>query len=90
MGTEEILGMNALCDKLVWVVLIIGPVILFSAFWFIHEIPAKIAKKRNHTYAEAIHVTCLLSLFIGGMLFPFAFIWAYVDPEKNTSNKLNK
>ena len=45
----------------------------------IHELPGKIARKRSHPQAEAIHICSLLGLVI----FPFwmaALLWAYIVP----------
>jgi len=40
----------------------------------------KIAEKKKHPQAKAIQVLCLLSLVFGGLLWPFAFLWAYSKP----------
>ena len=45
----------------------------------IHNLPGKIARKRGHPQAEAIHICSLLGLII----FPFwmaALLWAYIVP----------
>ena len=63
-----------------WVVLIILPVGLIAAFWYVHVLPDTIAKKREHPQRDAIHALCILSLFVGGLLWPFAFLWAYTRP----------
>jgi Protein of unknown function (DUF3302) len=49
-------------------------------FWYVHILPEKIAEKRQHPQKDAIKVLCLLSLFFGGMLWPFAWLWAYSKP----------
>jgi hypothetical protein len=46
----------------------------------LHILPEKIAHKRGHPQLEAIKTLCILSLFFGGLLWPFAFIWAYSKP----------
>jgi hypothetical protein len=63
-----------------WVVLIVMPVGLIAAFWYVHILPDTIAKKREHPQRDAIHALCILSLFVGGLLWPFAFLWAYTRP----------
>ena len=63
-----------------WVVLIILPVGLIAAFWYVHILPDTIAKRRQHPQRDAIHALCLLSLFVGGLLWPFAYLWAYTRP----------
>src|SRR5687767_5720013 len=44
-------------------ILLIGLMLVFYTFIYIHDIPYEQAKKRKHTQAEAIHVACWLSLF---------------------------
>ena len=67
-------------NVMAWVVLLIVPVVGISVFWLVHILPEKIAEKRNHPQAEAIHTLCLLSLFFGGLLWPLAWLWAYSKP----------
>jgi hypothetical protein len=43
-------------------------------------LPELIAEKRHHPHKESIKVLCILSLFFGGMLWPFAWLWAYTKP----------
>jgi hypothetical protein len=63
-----------------WVVLIVLPVGFIAAFWYVHILPDTIAKRREHPQRDAIHALCLLSLFVGGLLWPFAYLWAYTRP----------
>jgi hypothetical protein len=49
-------------------------------FWLIHILPEKVAEKRHHPQKDAIKTLCLLSLLFGGMLWPFAWLWAYTKP----------
>jgi len=49
-------------------------------FWMVHVLPEKIAHKRHHPQRDAIQVLCLLSLVFGGLLWPIAWLWAYVKP----------
>jgi hypothetical protein len=63
-----------------WVVLIVMPVGLIAAFWYVHILPDVIAKRREHPQRDAIHALCMLSLFFGGLLWPFAYLWAYTRP----------
>ncbi len=46
----------------------------------VHVLPEKIAHKRHHPQRDAIHTLCLLSLVFGGLLWPIAWLWAYVKP----------
>jgi hypothetical protein len=61
-------------------VIFIVPVVLIVLFWMVHVLPEKIAHKRHHPQFEAIRTLCLLSLVFGGLLWPFAWIWAYTRP----------
>ena len=63
-----------------WLVLIVMPVGLIAAFWYVHILPDTIAKRREHPQRDAIHALCILSLFVGGLLWPFAYLWAYTRP----------
>lgn len=61
-------------------VIFVVPVVLIALFWMVHILPEKIAHKRHHPQFEAIRTLCLLSLVFGGLLWPFAWIWAYTKP----------
>ncbi len=64
----------------IWVVVIITLVYGIVA---IHDIPAKIAKKRGHPHHDAIEATGWVSLFLLHALWPFLWIWAMTyDPKK--------
>src|SRR5499427_9906964 len=72
--------LDAIANGISWVVLIIGPIIGIVAFWMVHILPEKIAEKKRHPQAKAIQCVCLLSLCFGGLLWPFAWLWAYTKP----------
>ena len=72
---------KAFLDYLALVILILGLTLVFYAFIYIHDLPYKIAKKRQHPHAEAIHVACWLSLFTLHALWPFVYIWAVMHPK---------
>lgn len=63
------------------IVLIIGLMLVFYTFIYIHDIPYEQAKKRNHPQAEAIHVACWLSLFTLHAIWPIVFLWAVAKPR---------
>jgi len=63
-------------DYLALVLLIISLTLVFYTFIYIHDLPHKIAKEREHPHEEAIHVACWLSLFTLHAIWPFVFIWA--------------
>lgn len=57
--------------------------ILIYGIVAIHDIPAKIAHKRNHPHHDAIEATGWVSLFLMHALWPFLWIWAMTyDPKK--------
>ena len=57
-------------------ILLLGLIAVFYLFIYIHDIPYKIAKQRNHPQTEAIHVAGWLSLFTLHAIWPIVFIWA--------------
>ena len=67
-------------DFISWVVLAVVPVAGIYAFWMLHILPEKVARKKQHPQKEAIHALCLLSLFLGGLLWPLAWLWAHTKP----------
>jgi hypothetical protein len=72
--------LDSIANGISWVVLIIGPIIGIAVFWMVHILPEKIAEKKKHPQAKAIQCVCLLSLCFGGLLWPFAWLWAYTKP----------
>jgi CBS domain containing-hemolysin-like protein len=72
--------LDAIANAISWVVLVIGPIIGIAVFWMVHILPEKIAEKKKHPQAKAIQCVCLLSLCFGGLLWPFAWLWAYTKP----------
>ena len=63
-------------DYLALVVLLAGIILVIYVFFAIHDIPARIAHRRNHPHEEAIHVGCWLSLFTLHAIWPLVFMWA--------------
>ena len=72
--------LDKVANGIAWVVLAIVPIIAIAVFWLVHILPEKIAEKKHHPQAQAIHTLCLLSLFFGGLLWPLAWLWAYTKP----------
>jgi len=74
----------ALMDRMswgvAWFVIVVMPIAAIVLFWMVHVLPEKIAEKRHHPQKDAIQVLCLLSLVFGGLLWPFAWLWAYTKP----------
>ena len=73
-------ALDTMANIIAWVAIVIVPVVLIGAFWWVHIMPEKIAEKRHHPQLQAIKSVCLLSLGFGGMLWPIAWVWAYSKP----------
>lgn len=72
--------LDAVANVISWVAIIIGPIIGIVVFWLVHILPEKIAEKKKHPQTGAIQCLCLLSLVFGGLLWPLAWLWAYMKP----------
>ncbi|MFT5699222.1 MAG: hypothetical protein ACI8ZB_002079 [Desulforhopalus sp.] len=57
-------------------ILITVAITFLYAIIYIHDIPYKIAQKRNHPHVHAIHTAGWVSLFLMHALWPFLWIWA--------------
>jgi hypothetical protein len=58
-------------------------IVLVYGIIAIHDIPARIAKKRHHPHEDAIHAAGWISLFMLHVLWPFLWIWAMMyQPER--------
>ncbi|MDM0082878.1 DUF3302 domain-containing protein [Variovorax sp. J31P179] len=75
---HEMLGSAAM--GLAWFIICVVPIAGIVLFWMVHVMPEKIAHKRHHPQRDAIKTLCLLSLVFGGMLWPIAWLWAFVKP----------
>ncbi|MBL8351842.1 MAG: DUF3302 domain-containing protein [Burkholderiaceae bacterium] len=72
--------MDTAAFYLAWFILCVMPIAGVVLFWMVHVMPEKIAHKRHHPQTDAIKTLCLLSLVFGGLLWPIAWLWAYVRP----------
>jgi hypothetical protein len=72
--------MDSAAMYLAWFVIIFVPIGGIVLFWLVHILPEKIAHRRHHPQRDAIQMLCLLSLVFGGLLWPIAWLWAYVKP----------
>jgi hypothetical protein len=73
-------ALDTAANVLSWIVLVVVPIGAIVLFWLVHVLPEKIAHKRHHPQQDAIKTLCMLSLFFGGLLWPFAWLWAYTKP----------
>jgi hypothetical protein len=56
---------------------------LIYLLFYIHEIPYKIACRRNHPQRDAIYAACWVSLCVLHVIWPLLFIWAVMKPGAN-------
>ena len=54
------------------------------------KLPGRLAHKWNHPQASAINATSWVGIATGGLLWPVAFIWAFITPfgVKSAQNEL--
>jgi hypothetical protein len=69
-------------DYLALFLLLLSIVVVFYTFIYIHELPHKFAKERDHPHAEAIFFACWLSLFTLHAIWPIVFIWAVAHKRR--------
>jgi CBS domain containing-hemolysin-like protein len=72
--------LDAFANGLSWFILFAVPIAAIAGFLYVHVLPELIAERRHHPQKDAIKMLCILSLFFGGMLWPFAWLWAYTRP----------
>ena len=51
------------------------------------QLPGQLARKWGHPQAAAINVAGWVGLATGGLLWPFALIWAFLTPPTGGSSK---
>ncbi|WP_137918516.1 DUF3302 domain-containing protein [Hydrogenophaga sp. 2FB] len=73
-------ALDTAANVISWIAILVVPMVLISGFWWLHIMPEKVAENRKHPQLAAIKIICLLSLVFGGLLWPFAWIWAYTRP----------
>lgn len=69
-----------IADVMVWVVIVVVPLAAIYLFWSIHVLPEVFAERHQHPQKKAIQVLCVLSIAFGGLLWPFAWLWAFTKP----------
>ena len=73
-------ALDAFANGLSWFILFAVPIAAIGLFFYVHVLPELIAERNHHPHKHSIKVLCILSLFFGGMLWPFAWLWAYTKP----------
>jgi len=61
----------------VFAILLVAVVVIVVS---LGSLPGQIAHKRGHPQAAAVAVAGWLGLVTGGILWPLAFIWAFLKP----------
>lgn len=69
-------------DYLALFLLLLSITVVFYTFIYIHELPHKFAKERDHPHEEAIFFACWLSLFTLHAIWPIVFIWAVAHKKR--------
>lgn len=69
-----------IADVMVWIVIVAVPLAAIYLFWSIHVLPEVFAERHQHPQKKAIQVLCILSIAFGGLLWPFAWLWAFTKP----------
>ena len=49
------------------------------------SLPGRIAARRQHPQAKAINAAAWISLVTLGLLWPIAFVWAFLQPQTTRS-----
>ena len=56
--------------------------LIYLVIW-LGDLPAKVARERNHPQVAAVQAMAWLGLlFTGGVVYILAFVWAYYDYSK--------
>jgi membrane-bound acyltransferase YfiQ involved in biofilm formation len=66
-------------------------VLIITAVWlvvFVGGLPSRIARSRNHPYANAVTAAGWISLVTLGALWPIAFIWAFFPPRSEFQSRV--
>ena len=69
------------------IVLIVAIASAVAVFIILGMAPGHIARRRGHPWAEAVSVAGWVTLICGFVLWPIAFIWAYVDVPARSAVK---
>jgi len=64
------------------VLIIVGVIIVVS----LGKLPGQLARKWGHPQASAINAMSWIGIATGGILWPIAFVWAFVKPVVGKSS----
>ena len=54
------------------------------------SLPGKIARRRGHPQVDAVNAASWISFLGFGLLWPLAFVWAFVRPSSSASHELEQ
>jgi hypothetical protein len=74
-------------DYFAWFVLFVLFASVVAIFVAMAVAPGRIAKKRNHPWAQAVEIAGWVTLIFGFVLWPLSLIWAYVDVPKREETR---
>ncbi len=75
-------------DVFAIIVLVVAVSSTVLVFIILGIAPGYVARRRGHPWAQAVSVAGWVTLIFGFVLWPVAFIWAYVDvPARPASGR---
>ena len=77
----------ATIDIFAIVVLVVAVASLVAVLIILGMAPGYVARRRGHPWAQAVAVAGWVTLVFGFVLWPLAFIWAYVDVPARPAGK---
>ncbi|GAB4064473.1 DUF3302 domain-containing protein [Ancylobacter sonchi] len=77
----------AFIDIFAVIVLVVAIASVIGVFVLLGMAPGHVARRRGHPFAEAVAVAGWVTLIFGFVLWPLAFIWAYVDVPARPGDK---
>jgi hypothetical protein len=77
-------ALDAFAFVVIAVILLVAVVIVVN----LGKLPGQLARQWGHPQAAAINVAGWLGIVTGGLLWPFALIWAFMVPPKPPVGKI--
>lgn len=78
----------AFIDVFAWIVLVVLIGLAIATFVGLGMLPGRIARQRNHPWADAVAAGSWAALVFGFVLWPVVLVWAYVDaPAKREATR---
>ena len=77
-------ALDAFAFVVIAVILVVAVVIVVN----LGKLPGQLAQQWGHPQASAVNVAGWLGIATGGLLWPFALIWAFMVPPKPPPGKI--